>query len=170
MKIVFSPDSVPAYFYDVHYDGSRYPGTPGSLKEGANCQKFAYELVRHYGRFVPDFRSSELWDDTKFTSFSYISEPLDLVLFNKNSKPWGAHVGVYLGANLVIHLAKEICVPAIWKLDEFAKRPQYACYIGVKRALFQKEDMKDRYIMHPVYEVAALRRPGTRQNPDSGSS
>ena len=133
------PEWIPAFFYGVPYDGSRYPGTPGNFREGANCQKFAYELIRHYGRTIPDFRSSELWADSTYTRVAGILRPLDLVMFNRTANAWGAHVGVYLGDYLVIHLSKEVGIPAIWTMDEFASHPKYSFYIGAKRPILEEK-------------------------------
>ncbi len=133
-----SPLPIPAHFHAVRYNGARFPGAPGrGLEDGANCQRFAYEFVRHYGRAIPDFRSSGLWEDTEYTARTETLEPLDLLLFNKTRKPWGAHVGVYLGEGLIVHLAKQIALPAIWSFACFLRRPEYACYIGAKRVLLQ---------------------------------
>src|SRR5688572_13661830 len=71
---------VPQHFLTVRYDGARFPGTPGvaGIAQGANCQQFAYELLRHFGYAVPDLRSSELWADTEHTSRADTLEPFDL--------------------------------------------------------------------------------------------
>jgi lipoprotein Spr len=132
-----SPLPVPPRFHGTAYNGAHYPGAPGvnGLEGGANCQQFAYELIRHYGCVIPDFRSSELWADTEHTCVAEVLEPLDLVLFHSKPEAWGAHVGVYLGGGLAVHLSKQAGVPAVWPLADFALRPEYACYIGAKRAL-----------------------------------
>ena len=54
---------VPQKFLSVRYDGSRRPGSfdTAGIEEGANCQRFAYELVHYFGRSIPDFRSSDHW-------------------------------------------------------------------------------------------------------------
>ncbi len=135
-----SPIPIPERFRAVRYDGSRYPGTEGGLEAGANCQKFAYEFIRHYGCVVPDFRSSELWKDTAYTQAVGEPapaglEPQDLVLFHKTPDAWGAHAGVYLGRELVLHLSKQAGHPVLWRFEEFASRPEYAFYIGAKRTL-----------------------------------
>jgi hypothetical protein len=135
-----SPIPIPERFRAVRYDGSRYPGTGGGLEAGANCQKFAYEFIRHYGRVIADFRSSELWEDTAYTQAASGLppdglEPLDLVLFHRTPDAWGAHVGVYLSQGLVLHLSKQAGRPVVWRFADFASRPGYACYIGAKRPL-----------------------------------
>lgn len=135
-----SPIIIPERFRDVRYSGSRYPGTEGGLEAGANCQKFAYEFIRHHGCVIPDFRSSEIWEDTVHTQIvsgpaPAALGPLDLVLFHKTPDAWGAHVGVYLGEELVLHLSKQAGRPVLWRFQDFVRRPGYACYIGAKRPL-----------------------------------
>lgn len=80
------------------YNGAHYPGAAQvkGLEGGANCQQFAYELLRYFGYFVPNLRSSDLWQDTLYTNVVTDLQPLDLVLWNKTADAYGAHVGVYL--------------------------------------------------------------------------
>ena len=126
--------AVPASFFGVKYDASRYPGnTKGGIRHGANCQSFAYAFLKHFGRTIPDFRSSELWDDTVYTAKQKTLKPLDLLLFNKSRKAYGAHVAVYLGSNKAIHLSKEVGYPTIWDLKDFKKRKKYTFFLGAKR-------------------------------------
>jgi hypothetical protein len=119
----------------VPYVGARYPGAPddGGIEAGANCQRFAYALLRHNGRTIGDFRSSDLWLDTTDTYVAVEPAPLDLLLFNRTEDAWGAHVAVFLGDNRAIHLAKHVGRPAIWPFEEFANEPRYRCLIGAKR-------------------------------------
>ena len=127
---------IPARFMAVPYEGSRYPGAPGvvGLVGGANCQQFAYELLRYFGRTIPNFRSSDLWDDRDLTAVVRGAfEPLDLLLWHDRPEAWGAHVGLYLGDHRAIHLAKSVGHPAVWSLDGFAERPEYRFFIGAKR-------------------------------------
>jgi len=130
------PVTVPFRFFRVRYDGRRYPGSADlrGLEEGANCQQFAYELVRCFGRTIPDFRSSDLWRDTRFTSRVEKLRPLDLMLFNRSRRTWGAHVAVYLGRGRAIHLCKQIGHPVIWTRAEIASHERYRVYLGAKRA------------------------------------
>jgi hypothetical protein len=135
LDLAESPFPIPERFHAVRYNGARYPGTGGGLELGANCQKFAYEFIRHFGYEIADFRSSGLWEDTAYTRALGDSEELkalDLVLFNRNREAWGAHVGVSLGGGLVLHLSKGVGGPAIWHLDRFAGCLEYACLIGAK--------------------------------------
>lgn len=129
---------LPSDFWTVPYVGSRFPGAsavaerPG-LAEGANCQLFAYEVLRHFGLAAPALRSSDLWADTRATVRVAVAQPLDLVLFNATDDAYGAHVGVSVGEGRVLHLCAEVGRPAVWEMTEFASRRRYRVLIGVKR-------------------------------------
>ncbi len=129
--------SIPIHFFNSIYDASKYPGSGNciSLENGANCQYFAYELLKHFDLSVPDFRSSDLWEDITYTEKVIDLKPLDLVFFNKDENSYGAHVGVYIGANKVVHLSKEVNYPTVWDMEEFTKRKSYSYFIGAKRVL-----------------------------------
>ncbi|MCB8903930.1 MULTISPECIES: hydrolase [unclassified Streptomyces] len=133
---------LPAEFWTVRYDGSRFPGSaavaarPG-LAAGANCQVFAYEVLRHFGLAAPDLRSSELWSDTGVTAHVPVARPLDLVLFNSTADAYGAHVGVHVGDDAILHLCAEVGHPAVWGPADFAARERYAVRLGAKRVLPQ---------------------------------
>ncbi|MEL6821286.1 MAG: NlpC/P60 family protein [Calditrichota bacterium] len=129
--------SIPQYFLNVTYNAAHYPGAvhTDGLNGGANCQVFAYELLRYYGKTVPDLRSSNLWEDNVYTQSVTELQPLDLLLWNRTEKSWGAHVGVYVGDNSAIHLSKEIGLPVIWSLECFLEEERYAVFIGAKRVL-----------------------------------
>lgn len=88
---------IPERFWNVRYNGKAIPDGFNDLSSGANCQRFAYALLAFYGRKLPPFRSSELWEDNTFTFPPTHLEPLDLLLFNENPQAFGAHVAVYLG-------------------------------------------------------------------------
>ncbi|MDD2942131.1 MAG: NlpC/P60 family protein [bacterium] len=128
---------IPARFFDVYYDGRCYPGAKGvvGINNGANCQQFAYELMRHFGYNLPNFRSSDLWQDTVHTSFVTTFEPLDLLLLNDTPIAYGAHVAVYLGSGTVIHLSKKIGKPEVISLSALQTRPEYQTLIGGKRPI-----------------------------------
>jgi cell wall-associated NlpC family hydrolase len=131
-----SPLTIPERFHHVRYNGARYPGAAGvaGLDGGANCQQFAYELIRHFGFAPPDYRSSEFWEDETHTrTVAGELAPCDLLLFNRAPAAWGAHVAVYLGSDLAIHLSQRAGVPVIWKVADFGLRREYACFIGAKR-------------------------------------
>ncbi|HEU0030458.1 MAG TPA: NlpC/P60 family protein [Kofleriaceae bacterium] len=127
--------AVPERFLDVAYVGARVPGVgdPDDLAAGANCQVFAYALLRHHGLVLPPFRSSELWDDDTYTARVTEFEPLDLMLYHDVPEAFGAHVGVYLGDGAVIHLSKQNGRPVIQPHASFAALPKYAYFIGAKR-------------------------------------
>lgn len=131
---------IPTAFWTVQHIGSRFPGSaavtnrPG-LEAGANCQLFAYEVLRHFGLAVPALRSSDLWHDTTATAHVPTAQPLDLLLFNATEDPYGAHVGVSVGPDAVLHLSAEVGRPAVWSPADFATRPRYRVFIGAKRAI-----------------------------------
>ena len=92
--------------------------------------------MRHFGRTISNFRSSDLWDDTRETMrVTGPLEPLDLLLFNPAADPYGAHVGVYLGEGRAIHLAKRVGAPAVWPLARFTTERGYEILIGAKRVI-----------------------------------
>jgi lipoprotein Spr len=127
---------IPTRFWSVPYDATRIPSDsgPADISDGANCQLFAYTLLRHFGVNVPPFRSSELWEDHDHTTVVTDDfAPLDLLLFGATSDAWGAHVGVSLGANRAIHLSQRVGLPAVWTLARFRVEDDYRILIGAKR-------------------------------------
>ena len=132
-----SPIKIPERFRKVLYDPKRYPGASGvqGIEGGANCQQYAYEFVRAFGFTIPDFRSSDLWADTAHTRLSKRPKPFDLVLAHNAPIVWGAHVGVYLGNGLVLHLSKKIGSPAIESVQSMMRRAEYRYLLGFKRIL-----------------------------------
>jgi hypothetical protein len=129
---------LPDTYWEVRYVGARYPGSPAvrsrpGLSDGANCQLFAYEVLRHFGLAPPELRSSELWTDTSKTQRVTVPRPLDLVLLNLYQDPWGAHIGVWAGDDKVLHLCPEVGRPALWNMAMFAARPSYRTLVGFKR-------------------------------------
>ena len=129
---------LPDTYWEVRYVGARYPGSPAvrshpGLDDGANCQLFAYEVLRHFGLAPPELRSSELWTDTAATQRVTVPRPLDLVLLNTANDPWGAHIGVWAGDEKVLHLCAEEGRPALWNMAMFAARPSYRTLVGFKR-------------------------------------
>jgi cell wall-associated NlpC family hydrolase len=105
----------------------------GTVSVGANCQSFAYAVLRYFGRIIPEFRSRELWEDEVHTFEVATWKQLDLVLFNRTHDAFGAHVGVYTGEDHVLHLCRSVGRPALWKLHEFAALPEYRILLGAKR-------------------------------------
>jgi cell wall-associated NlpC family hydrolase len=135
---VLVPSEIPSRFWNVPYDGGRYPGAAGvtTLNGGANCQLFAYELLRAFGREVPPLRSSDLWADREFTTeVEGPFEPLDLLLFNRNSDSYGAHIAVALGDDRAIHLSQRVGKAVVWPLARFHDEADYAILIGAKRVI-----------------------------------
>lgn len=114
--------TLPARFASVGYDGAQVPDGRHDLSRGANCQRYAYAVLAHFGISLPPWRSSELWSDRELTVSVAAFEPLDLLLFHRTSEPFGAHVGVYAGAGQGLHLCKSVGSPALWSLAEFAGR------------------------------------------------
>ncbi|MFG2888735.1 cell wall hydrolase [Streptomyces sp. NPDC048248] len=113
---------------------------PAGLAEGANCQLYAYAVLGHFGLVVPALRSSELWADDRATRRVERLRPLDLVLFDAGpaeDRPagYGAHVGVHVGGDAVLHLCREVGRPAVWSYADFAARPRYARFLGAKRVV-----------------------------------
>ncbi|GHA30099.1 hypothetical protein GCM10007989_27220 [Devosia pacifica] len=129
--------ALPSGFWRVPYDARRYPGAAAieDVCSGANCQLFAYAVLKYFGVDVPPLRSSELWDDTSVTIRVDQPRPLDLMLFNETAEAWGAHVGVSLGDERTLHLSKAVGRPAVWTLDQFSAQPRYKCLVGIKRVV-----------------------------------
>jgi hypothetical protein len=128
---------IPIRFWSIPYDTNHDGDAPtlGGIETGANCQNFAYELLRQFGRHVPNLRSSNLWDDAEHTILADEYRPLDLLLFNHTRNAWGAHVAVYVGNGRAIHLSRRVGLAAVWPLAQFAALPEYRVLLGAKRAL-----------------------------------
>lgn len=126
---------VPSAFMQVRYNGKQIPGSGQPIFEsGANCQLFAYTLLEKNGTSIPPFRSSELWTDNEHTSTVKGGfMPGDLMLYHDHPEAWGAHVGLYIGDNQVIHLSKENGLPEIIDHGQIQKNPRYTHFIGAKR-------------------------------------
>ncbi|UGQ12904.1 cell wall hydrolase [Yinghuangia sp. ASG 101] len=134
------PAFLPPGFRSVRYAAARHPGTTtaGDLSGGANCQVYAYAVLAHVGLRVPPLRSSELWADREATESAAVPGLFDLVLFDGGRKPgrdegYGAHVGVHVGPDRVLHLCREVGAPAVWSYRDFAERPYYSRLLGIKR-------------------------------------
>lgn len=129
--------TIPADLREVRYNADAFPGAPGvhGVTGGANCQHYAYAVLRHHGFELPDFRSSELWLDSEHTARTDRMEPFDLVLVHDKADSWGAHVGLCVGDELVLHLSKAIGLPAIERLADMQQRDEYRHLIGFKRLL-----------------------------------
>jgi lipoprotein Spr len=128
---------IPQRFWNVRYDLAHDFNAPvlKSLSESPNCQNFAYEILRHFGRTIPDFRSSNLWDDTEHTIAVSDTQPLDLLLFNRTTNSWGAHVALCVGEDHAIHLSRQIGTATVWSIRQFAEHAEYRVLVGTKRTL-----------------------------------
>jgi cell wall-associated NlpC family hydrolase len=126
-------DRLPPGFRLVRYDGTRIPDGTHDLSAGANCQSYAYAVLAQFGLHLPPLRSSELWADTEATRPVADFEPLDLLLFGPEGEPFGAHVAIYAGEGQALHLCKSVGQPVIWRLEQFADRPEYRVLLGGKR-------------------------------------
>jgi cell wall-associated NlpC family hydrolase len=127
--------TIPVHLLTVPYNAAIYPGVahPPDLSSGANCQVFAYAILAHFGITFPPLRSSELWTDTAHSRVVTDFQALDLLLFNKTSDPFGAHVAVLLGGGRAIHLSRAIGMPVEWSIPEFTNHEAYRVLIGAKR-------------------------------------
>lgn len=128
--------TIPDNFFKIPYSSKQYPGKKGTINilKGVNCQLFVYELLRLNGFDISfAFRSSDLWKDVQYTEKVDALKPFDIVFFNKSFNPFGAHLGVFIGKNMVIHLSKVIGHPVIWNMDNFKKYDNYKFFLGAKR-------------------------------------
>jgi lipoprotein Spr len=135
--VAVSAQEVPPKFLRVRYNGARHPlAGPGSIfREGTNCQRFVFELLRHFGFEVGLMRSSELHADRRFTRLVRDPRSLDIMMFNRDRSAWGAHLALCLADGLAIHLSREIGKPAIWPIEEFFRHERYRTLIGIKRPI-----------------------------------
>lgn len=125
-------ERLPSWMWDVPYDGLAVPGTVVDIRNGANCQSFAYAVLESFGVRVPVLRSSELWDSPLGT-VEQAPWPLDLALFNLTSLSWGAHVAVCVDQSRFLHLCREVGRPVVWTKEQFTARPNYRVALGFKR-------------------------------------
>jgi cell wall-associated NlpC family hydrolase len=127
---------IPEIFHSVKYNYDRYPGVEdqSNFSHGANCQVFSYELLAVNGVQAPNLRSSNIWEDSKYTlKVEGDLKPLDLLLFNSTSDPYGAHMAVSLGGEDLIHLAKHNEVAEISTINELCKLDKYKVFLGAMR-------------------------------------
>ena len=127
---------IPPQFLAVRYNGAAHPQAPiAGLNLGANCQRFVFELLRHFGYEVGAMRSSELWSDRIYTRTVYRKRRFDILMFNGTDCAWGAHLALYLGNGRAIHLCKAIGRPAIWSESQFARCDEYKVLVAIKRPI-----------------------------------
>ncbi|MEM6343455.1 MAG: NlpC/P60 family protein [Bacteroidota bacterium] len=123
-------------FQSVAYRASRIPGVPDAtdLSLGANCQLYAYQILASMGYQLPDYRSSELWEDETFTfPVKDDFQPLDLMLYHRKAEAYGAHVGLYWDEGQVLHLSKANGTPKLEAHEALLQQEKYACFVGAKR-------------------------------------
>jgi lipoprotein Spr len=128
---------IPKRFWDIRFDPDHDVDAQilKGIDESPNCQNFAYEILRHFGRTIPNFRSSNLWEDTDHTVVVSDYQPLDLLLFNRTQMAWGAHVALCVGEGDAIHLSKKFSAPVVWPIERFTEQVEYRVLIGAKRTL-----------------------------------
>ncbi|MDD3793732.1 MAG: cell wall hydrolase [Candidatus Gracilibacteria bacterium] len=127
---------IPNYFINIVYNSKIIPNETkyDIIKTGANCQVFSYELLRFNNKKVPDLRSKELWEDNIYSKVIFNDfKPLDILFFNSKSEYYGAHLGVYIGNNKVLHISKDIGYPVIWEIKDFQNVEKYKFFLGAKR-------------------------------------
>jgi hypothetical protein len=126
---------IPKYIMEIKYNFKIIPNwwKYNILKTGSNCQVFSFELLRFNNKYVPDFRSSELWVDKEYSKIVKQYKPLDILFFNKDNNPYWAHLWVYIWWNKIVHNSKDIWKPIIWDIEEFKKYKNYNTIIWAKR-------------------------------------
>ena len=126
---------IPDRFKNVRYVSSRIPGCKddSDLTLGANCQVFAYNLLKDFGLNPPNYRSSELWGDSEFSEVVTEFKPLDIMMYNDSTGSYGAQVGVYVGNGLVYHLSLSNGVPMFERHLDLLQQSRYQFFIGAKR-------------------------------------
>jgi len=129
------PNGWPESLWSTPYVAAAVPGRGhfATWLGGSNCQSFAYGVVSLFGLVVPPLRSSELWADADATVAVEEPKCLDLVLLNSTKDSWGAHVGVWMTPDEILHLCAEVGYPTVWSQREFASRPRYETIVGYKR-------------------------------------
>lgn len=126
----------PERYMDIVYNPSIVPDKKEKniINTGANCQVYAYELLRFNNKNIPDYRSRELWEDTIYSNIvSWEYQPLDILFFNKELNPYGAHLGIYIWDNKVLHNSKDIWKSSIFELNNFKEIGKYKICIWAKR-------------------------------------
>lgn len=123
---------LPTSFFTYKYNCAAYPGSDSSVQNEANCQQFAYDVLKYFGYEIGDLRSDELWNDTIYTKKSETLQPLDLILVNKEDDPYGAHVGICIAEDKILHLTKKIGYPIVQSLSDLQTEPRYKYLVGIK--------------------------------------
>jgi hypothetical protein len=122
---------VPCPFLDVQYNGAAHPlAQIEGLTRGANCERFVFELLKHFCYEVGPMRSSELWEDRLFTRRVPKRRPLDILMFKPHAGCLGSSSRIYLGSGPAIHLSKSVGEPAIWEVEDFSSLKPVGCCLG----------------------------------------
>jgi murein DD-endopeptidase / murein LD-carboxypeptidase len=136
---------IPDDFLTVRYNGAAHPAAPFmGLASGANCQRFVFELLRHFGYEVAPLRSSDLWEDRIYTRSVRRKRPLNILMFNRRKEAWGAHLALYVGRGHAIHLCKAIGAPAVWRMAQFQRTDAYQVLVGIKRPIGRRSLIRTR--------------------------
>ena len=153
---------VPARFFRVRYNGAAHPlaAMPG-LSRGANCQRFVFELLKHFGYEIAPMRSSELCEDRTFTQRVSRMRAFDILMFNRDERAWGAHVALYLGNGRAIHLAKAIGRPVIWDVPDFFASEGCRVLVAIKRPIRRNLAASSRRSARRTVRGFQPPRPGT---------
>lgn len=104
----------PEWLWTVPYSAHHHPNAPrADITAGANCQVYAYAVLGLFGLVVPAVRSSQLWSEHGLARTVGPEDlaPLDLLLFNADDRPCGAHVGILMAIGEVLHLCREVGMP-----------------------------------------------------------
>lgn len=127
--------SIPETFLKIRYNGEIHPYTDykKDLTDGSNCQIFAYSILRYFSLEIPDFWSSELWEDTTHTEIVDEFQEFDILLYNNVNQAHSAHVTLFIGEDKIIHLSKAVGYPEIIEYQQFKERERYKYLIGGKR-------------------------------------
>jgi len=124
---------IPKWYMNIVYNGRIIPNDiyHDIQITWANCQVYAYQLLRYNNMEVPDYRSKELWEDIKFSYEVKEFKPLDILFFNKIENPWWAHLGIYIWNNQVLHNSLDIGKPEVRDLDDFSINNKYKVLIQI---------------------------------------
>lgn len=131
------PGGWPEWAAEAPYLASAHPGVTGAadLNGGANCQSYAFAMLRLFGVAIPPHRSSELFVDPNLAHVSVSdATTLDLVLFSDYEEAWGAHVALCLNSSELVHLSADVGRPSIWTWTDFAVRMRYSTVVAVLRS------------------------------------
>ena len=80
---------MPGCFFRVYNGAAHAQADMSGLSRGANCQRFAVELLTHLGYEVAPIRSSELCDDRTSTRCVSRMRRLEILTLNCGEMAWG---------------------------------------------------------------------------------